>query len=82
MEFPHNFNETEFDENGAMIRRPETKQKKSKEKISGKRSEEDEEIKALEDEIMLFKKNERDLGWRDREKLQILEDRLKKAKEG
>lgn len=83
MEFPHNFNEIEFDESGSVIRKPEKEIKKFPLKKMEKKSDEnDEEIKALEAEIAFLKKNEQDLGWRDRERLQALEDRLTKAKEG
>ena len=83
MEFPHNFNEIEFNEDDSVVQRPEKEIKKSPpKKLDKKNEDEDEEIAALEAEISFLKKNEQDLGWRDRERLQVLEDRLTKAKEG
>ena len=83
MRFPHNLNEIEFNKGGSAVRRHEKEIKKSPPKKFEKKSEdEDEKITALEEEISLLRQNEPYLDAQGREKLQILEGRLLKVREG
>ncbi len=81
MEFPHDFHEIEFNKDGSVVRGPEQKQKNPK-KTAEKKSDEDSETKGLRAEVAFLEKNESDMGWRDRERLEALRDRLKKLEEG